>query len=180
MGVSTQSAMSLMADALDLRHRLPRLWAQGRGPGEVAPWKTRRVAADTRSLPFEGARWVDEQLAARVDGFGLPTIERLVALAAARFAPEEQAEKEEAHRAQHHVTLTHPRPGDFAGTSWLEAAGDTQDLTAFYALVCDGGQAARPARGHRRLRDPQGQGPRHHRRHARATSTSPASPRTPR
>ena len=71
MGVSTQAAMSLMADALDLRHRLPRLWAQVEA-GDVAPWKTRRVAADTRSLPFEGARWVDEQLAARVDGFGLP------------------------------------------------------------------------------------------------------------
>ena len=103
----------------------------------MAPWKTRRVAADTRSLPFEAARWVDQQLAARVDGFGMPTIERLVALAAARFAPEEQAEKEEAHRAQHHVTLTHPRPGEFAGTSCLEAAGDTHDLTAFYALVCE-------------------------------------------
>ena len=35
------------------------------------------------------------------------------------------------------MTLTHPRPGDFAGTSWLEAAGDTKDLTAFYALVCE-------------------------------------------
>ena len=135
MGVSTQSAMSLMADALDLRHRFPLLWAKVEAC-EVAPWKTRRVAADTRSLPFEAARWVDEQLAARVDGFGLPTIERLVALAAARFAPEEQAEKEEAARSQYHVTLTHPRPGEFAGTSWLEAAGDTQDLTAFYALVC--------------------------------------------
>ena len=136
MGVSTQSAMSLMADALDLRHRLPRLWALVEDLA-VAPWKTRRVAADTRSLPFEAARWVDEQLAARVDGFGLPTIERMVALAAARFAPEKQAEKEEAHGAQHHVTLTHPRPGDFAGTSWLEAAGDTKDFTAFYALVCE-------------------------------------------
>ena len=71
MGVSTQSAMSLMADALDLRHRLPLLWAKVEAL-EVAPFKTRRVAADTRSLPFEAARWVDEQLAARVDGFGLP------------------------------------------------------------------------------------------------------------
>ena len=66
----------------------------------MAPWKTRRVAADTRSLPLEGARWVDEQLAARVDGFGLPTIERIVALAAARYAPEEQAEKEASRRAR--------------------------------------------------------------------------------
>ena len=136
MGVSTQSAMSLMADALDLRHRLPRLWALVEDVS-VAPWKTRRVAADTRSLSFEAARWVDEQLAAWVDGFGMPTIERLVALAAARFAPEEQFEKEQQSRSQHHVTLTHPRPGDFAGTSYLEAAGDTQDLTAFHQLVTD-------------------------------------------
>ncbi len=90
LGVSTRSAMALMADALDLRHRLPRLWARVEALA-VAPWKTRRVAADTRALPLEGARWVDDQLAARVDGFGLPSIERLVALAAARFAPEEQA-----------------------------------------------------------------------------------------
>ena len=135
MGVSTQSVMSLMADALDLRHRFPLLWAKVEAL-EVAPHKTRRVAADTRSLPSEAARWVDEQLAARLNGFGLPTIERLVALAAARYAPEEQAEKEQLSRRQHHVTLTHPRPGDFVGTSYLEAAGDTKDLTSFYDLVC--------------------------------------------
>ena len=94
MGVSTQSAMGLMADALDLRHRLPQLWTKVEDLS-VAPWKTRRVADLTRSLPLEAARWVDAQLAARIDGFGLPTIERLVALAAARYAPEEQAEQEE-------------------------------------------------------------------------------------
>ena len=105
MGVSTQSAMSLMADALDLRHRFPLLWATVEALG-VAPYKTRRVAADTRSLPFEGARWVDEQLATRVNGFGLPTIERLVALAAARFAPEEQAEQEQ------QVPVPAPRDAD--------------------------------------------------------------------
>ena len=124
MGVSTQSAMSLMARRP--RPAAPVPAAVGKVEAlEVAPYKTRRVADDTRSLPFEAARWVDEQLAARVDGFGLPTIERLVALAAARFAPEEQAEKEQAAASGRHVTLIHPRPGEFAGTSWLEAAGDT-------------------------------------------------------
>ena len=80
---------------------------------------------------------MDEELAARVNGFGMPTIQRLVALAAALFAPEEQAAKEQQSRSQRYVTLTHPRPGAFAGTSYLEAAGDTQDLTGFYALVCE-------------------------------------------
>src|SRR4029079_15486747 len=37
MSVSTQSAMSLMADALDLRHRFPRLWALVEDLA-VAPW----------------------------------------------------------------------------------------------------------------------------------------------
>ena len=94
MGISTQSAMALMADALDLRHRLPQLWSKVEA-GEVAPEDPPR--RHRHPLPAaRGARWVDEQLAARVDGFGLPTIERLVALAAARFAPEEQAAKEQA------------------------------------------------------------------------------------
>ena len=53
MGISTQSAMSLMADALDLRHRLPQLWEKVEAL-EVAPYKTRRVADDTRSLPLRG------------------------------------------------------------------------------------------------------------------------------
>ena len=136
LGISTQSAMGLMADALDLRHRLPQLWAKVEAC-QVAPYKTRRVADDTRSLPYEAARWLDEELAARVNGFGIPTIQRLVALAAARFAPEEQVEKDQAAESQWHVTLSHPRPGEFAGTSYLEAAGDTQDLTAFYTLVCE-------------------------------------------
>ena len=178
MGVSTQSAMSLMADALDLRHRFPLLWAKVEA-GSVAPYKTRRVADDTRSLPYEAARWVDEELAARVNGFGIPTIQRLVALAAARFAPEEQAEKEQAAESQWHVTLTHPRPGEFAGTSWLEAAGDTQDLTAFYDLVCAEAKQPRPAGRHRRLRDPQGQGARHHRRPSGQPGVHRPGPRRP-
>ena len=129
LGVPTQAAMGLMADALDLRHRLPRLWALVEA-GAVAPWKTRRVAADTRSLPFEAVRWVDEQVAARVDGFGLPTIERLVALAAARFAPEEQAAREERRGSGCHVTLTHPRPGAFAGTHTSRPPGTRRTSSA--------------------------------------------------
>jgi hypothetical protein len=135
LGVSTQSAMALIADTLDLHHRLPRLWHQVQTLA-IAPWKARRVATDTRTLPLDAARWVDQQLATLVTGFGLPTIERTVALAAARYAPAEQATNQETGRAGWHVTLTHPRPGQYAGTSWLEAAGDTTDLTAFHDLVC--------------------------------------------
>ena len=40
-------ARHLIADALDLRDRLPRLWTTVR-QGRVAAWKARRVAAATR------------------------------------------------------------------------------------------------------------------------------------
>ena len=146
MGISTQSAMSLMADALDLRHRLPQLWEKVEAL-DVAPYKTRRVADDTRSLPLEAARWMDGAARRTAStGSGWPTIERLVALAAARYAPEELAEKEQESRTGHHVTLVHPRPGEFAGTSYLEAAGDTEDLAAFYDAGPRGGQAPGSAR----------------------------------
>ena len=78
MGASTQSAMPLMATPW-ISPPTHRLWSKMKDLA-VAQWKTRRVATDTRSLPFEAARSVDEQLASRVDGFGLPTIERGVAL----------------------------------------------------------------------------------------------------
>ena len=42
-------ARHLIADALDLRDRLPRLWATVQ-EGRVAAWKARRVAAATRAL----------------------------------------------------------------------------------------------------------------------------------
>ena len=34
------------------------------------------------------------------------------------------------------VRLSHGQPGEWSGTSWLEATGDTLDLTRFHDLVC--------------------------------------------
>ncbi len=72
MGISTQSAMALMADALDLRHRFPLLWAK------VEDLATSRRGRPVGSPPTPArcrsrrpAGWTQE-LAARVDGFGLP------------------------------------------------------------------------------------------------------------
>ena len=51
-------ARHLIADALDLRDRLPRLWKTVRAGG-VAAWKARRVAAATRTLTIAQAAEVD-------------------------------------------------------------------------------------------------------------------------
>ncbi len=68
---TTMSARSLLADALDLRHRLPRLW-QAVMTGQVEDFKARHVARATRgaALSLEQARRVDADC---VDGLvGLP------------------------------------------------------------------------------------------------------------
>ena len=102
---------------------------------EVPAWQARRVAHQTHRLPYAGARWVDEQLAGRT-GCGPVIVDRLVAQAIAQFDPEDTREREDDAKDDSDVTLTHPEATDFAGTSHLEARGDTLTLKAFYDLVC--------------------------------------------
>ncbi|MFC4784619.1 hypothetical protein ACT8ZV_09100, partial [Nocardioides sp. MAHUQ-72] len=60
-----------------------------------------------------------------------------VAHAIATFDPDLIAQQEKKGRNGWHVTLRHDHPGRFDGTSYLDVAGDTLDLTAFHDLVCD-------------------------------------------
>jgi hypothetical protein len=136
LGVSTFTGMQLLADALDLAHRLPGTWARARALA-VAPWKARRLAQATRHLSQPAAAHVDAQLADRLDGCGAVLIDRTVAQAAARFDPDPVELAEQEARRSWHVHLTHRRDGSFAGTSHLEATGDTLAFTRFYDLVCD-------------------------------------------
>src|SRR5215207_8339707 len=62
METTTGSARALMADALDLRHRLPQLWQQIRA-GRLRVWQARKVAAATRHLSVDAARQVDSAVA---------------------------------------------------------------------------------------------------------------------
>jgi hypothetical protein len=134
LGVTTQSATSLMSDALDLAWRLPRLHA-GVEDLTLPLWKARRVAEATNPLSIEAAAFVDEQLAERARGFGVVTIDRIVDLAIARFHPELVAEATKAGKAAWDVTLEHPPPGQFTGTSHLAVTGDTLDLTRFHDFL---------------------------------------------
>ncbi|CAM3379157.1 HNH endonuclease signature motif containing protein [Nocardioides dubius] len=137
-GVSRYAALSLLADALDLHHRLPLLWAQVELL-EVPGWKARRVAELTRKLSREAAAWFDRTLA---DGerYGWPTIERVLAMAVAKFHPELVRDKNgPLTKADWDVQLNHrygPN-GAASGTSTLDVVGDSLDLARFHDLVCD-------------------------------------------
>ena len=100
-------------------------------------WQARRVAQQTHRLPLLGARWVDERLASRTDGALGPVItDRLVALAIAKFDPEEHEQREADATAASDVKISHPDPTCTSGASDLAATGDTLILQAFYDLVC--------------------------------------------
>ncbi len=67
LGVSAASAHSLIADALDLVLRLPRLWARVEAL-EVKASYARFVARRTRDLPRDQADAVDERVVEAADG----------------------------------------------------------------------------------------------------------------
>ena len=134
LGMSPSAGAQLIADALDLRHRLPMLWKR-LSRLEVPAWQARRVARQTHRLSKAAAIWVDEQLADR-GSCGPVVVDRLVAHAIAAYDPETHEDRENDARAGWDVTLTHPDPTDFLGTSHLEATGDTLTLKAFYDQVC--------------------------------------------
>ena len=62
--------------------------------------------------------------------------DRLVALAIAKYDPEEQEQREANPTAASDVRISHPDPTCYSGTSDLSASGDTLTLQAFYDLVC--------------------------------------------
>jgi hypothetical protein len=138
LGVATVTGLNWLADALDLKFRLKQTWARVEAL-EVPTWKARRLAQLTHPLPKVAAAWVDNELAPRLDQLGLPTIERTVLKAIAAFCPELLPEQEKAGKDAWGVHLdrtAHVNSGVWAGTSSIEAYGDTRDLIEFHALVC--------------------------------------------
>ena len=115
LGLSTAAGMQLLADALNLVHRLPRIQARVESL-EIAPWRAQRIARATASLSREAAAHVDRALAAKAGSCGPTTIDRAVAEAAAACDPAAQAAREEKARRTWGVRL-HPWPGARAATT---------------------------------------------------------------
>jgi hypothetical protein len=86
LGVSAASARCLVADALDLRHRLPLLW-QAIESGNVRVWVARKVASRTRQLGIDAAGTVDRQIAPVAGSIPFARLERILDAAVAVADP---------------------------------------------------------------------------------------------
>ena len=95
IGRSPYAAARLIADAQDLHHRHPHLWARVQA-GEVRASYARHVTAKTRDLSVQQAAYVDAAVAESADGrIPWSRFEALVEARVAQAAPEDAREQEE-------------------------------------------------------------------------------------
>ncbi len=132
LGVSEPSARSLVGEGLELRDRLPRLWARVMA-GDLPVWRARRIAERTIPLPFEAAAYVDELLASFAHKVSVSRIDAAVTAALLRFDPDSAAEVARRGAEQRRVD----RQDHLDGTSTTIAVTDTPDAVALDASLND-------------------------------------------
>ncbi|TGN64275.1 HNH endonuclease [Nocardioides eburneiflavus] len=134
LGITTTAAKKLIGHALELRHRLPRLWAQVHA-GQVPAWRARAVADTTihssPALTREAAGFVDAQVAAVAGRIRTAQLDRLVAETIRRYDlatadPAADPEDGYLHVDPRHVTVD-TDDVHYAGTLRIEAEVDIAD-----------------------------------------------------
>ena len=135
LGISTVSAKKLIGHALELRHRLPRLWTQVAGRARFPPgghgWSRRPPSTRLPPCTPDAAGWVDGQVAAVAGKIGPAQLDRLIAETLKRFElavadPSADPEDGWQHVDPRHVTID-TDDVHYAGTLHVEADLDLAD-----------------------------------------------------
>ncbi len=120
LAISTNSAAILIGNALDLRHRLPQLWARIQA-GEVKPWIGRQIATDTRDVSLETVTVVDRRVAKYAHSLTWGRLAKVVQAAIIDTDPDYARQREESHRRNRGV--------------WLNPADETGTITGAFAAA---------------------------------------------
>ena len=141
VGLPTVSAKHYLGQALELAHRLPRLWRRVQA-GKCPAWKARRIAETTlhAELSPEAAVYVDRQVAPFAHRIGTTAVDRLVDEAVARFHPDRAAIAARDAEDARHVTVDDDQIS-FHGTMRIEAELDLADALDFRDAVARGAKA---------------------------------------
>jgi hypothetical protein len=143
LGMSTDAGRHFLGQAVELRFRLPKLWARV-VDGQVPAWRARRIAETTLGLTMEAAGFVDAQIAPFAHKVGATTAERLVEEAIARFMPDLAREKAQAAADGRHLDIDHHQVS-FDGTSKLAGELDLADAIDLDAAIAAGAEALKAA-----------------------------------
>lgn len=131
LAVSPYAASRLLADALDLRHRLPRLWMRVQA-GEVKPWIGRKTAEATRALSVETAGLVDRRISPWAGSLSWGRLEKIIEAVVIQADPAAAAEAVAAAEASMGVWLD--RSNDH-GIKRIFIAAEASDAIWFDATV---------------------------------------------
>ena len=138
IGSSTDGGRALVAAAVELKYRLPRVWARVQS-GDLEAWRARRIAEETFGLSFEAAAFVDAQVATFAHRIGIAALERLIVEAIGRFMPDKAAEDAEKAADSRHFSIDHQQVS-FDGTSQVTGELDLADALDLDTAVAQGAQ----------------------------------------
>ncbi|WP_148612748.1 HNH endonuclease signature motif containing protein [Nocardioides rubriscoriae] len=139
LGMSTDAGLAYLGKALELRYRLPRLYARVVNR-EVPVWKAFRVAEHTTDLPLAGAGDVDKDIAPFLHTCSWAQVDRAVDAARAKHDPDE-AERRRKKAAEHRHADVHLGHANTSGTVEMTATLDLADAIDLEAALKNGAQA---------------------------------------
>ncbi len=131
LATSSSAAERLVGDALDLRHRLPSLWARI-SASEVKPWIGRKCAEATRHLSVDTAAVVDRRIAKYAHSLSWGRIEAIIAACWLECDPDAAAEADAETQASLGVWLD--QSGEL-GTKKVFIQAEAADAIWFDATV---------------------------------------------
>jgi hypothetical protein len=134
LGLSSDAGRMFLGEAVELAHRLPRIYARVQSL-DLPAWKARRIAKTTLDLPMAGAAYVDAHLASVAHKVSIAQLDRTVEEARVRFDPDEaMARRIAAQEGRHFDIETHQVSFDGCvdvhGTLDLADALDLEDAVA--------------------------------------------------
>ena len=104
LGMTADCCRRYVGRVLEVRYRLPRLWARVTD-GELPWWRAARIADHTLALPMAGAISVDRHLAPVAHKVGIVQTERLCQEALDQFDPQEAEARRLAAAEARHVDV---------------------------------------------------------------------------
>jgi hypothetical protein len=135
----TEAGKDYLGQAVELRYRLPKVWARVVN-GDLPAWRARRVARATIALSAEAAGFVDAHVAHVAHKVRPAQLDRLVEEAIGRFMPTEAARRHEQAQDGRCFTIDTRQPS-LAGTGTVYGELDLADALDLDAAVTAGAQA---------------------------------------